>query len=86
MSYPDSFELNFGNDVLIFQYAIDPETPPADYSYILHRDGRVDAHERINATGLNRVSLHRMVMSQITFDELNPPLVVYVKMGSGDRI
>ena len=71
---------------MIFQYTIDPETPPADYSYILHRDGRVDAHERINATGLNRVSLHRMVMSQIDFDELNPPLVVYVKMGSGDRI
>jgi hypothetical protein len=86
MSYPDSFELNFGNDVLTFQYVIDPETPPTDYSYILHRDGRVDTHDRINTTGLNRVSLHRIVMSQITFDELNPPLVVYVKMGSGDRI
>lgn len=86
MSYPDSFELSFGNDLLTFQYVIDPTTPPTDYSYILHHDGCVDVHDRINTTGLNRVSLRRMIMSQIPFDELNPPLVVYVKMGSGDRI
>lgn len=85
MPYPDSFELSYGNDTLVFQYVCDPTIPPDDYSYIIHRDGRVDANERINSVGLNRVSLQRTILSQIPFDELNPPLVIYVKMGSGDK-
>lgn len=80
-----SFSLNYGNAELVFNYWLDPAIPPTDYSYIIHHNGRVDVHESINATALNRVSLQRTILSQISIDELNPPLVIYVKVGNGER-
>lgn len=80
MSIKGRFELCYGDAELIFDYECDPETPMEDYSYIIHRNGRVDVHERINTIGLNRVSLQRTILSQIPIDDLNPPLVIYIKV------
>lgn len=80
MSSSGRFELCYGNDTVVFDYECDPEKPMEDYSYIIHRNGRVDVHERIEATGLNRVSLQRTILSQIPVDDLNPPLVIYIKV------
>lgn len=80
MSNSGRFELWYGDAAMVFDYECDPVKPMEDYSYIIHRDGRVDVNERINTVGLNRVSLQRTLLSQISIDDLNPPLVIYIKV------
>lgn len=75
-----SFSLNYGNAELTFHYDIDPITPPEDWTYILHRDGRVDVKPGLTTVGLNRVMVRAVILGQIEYDDLNPPLVIYIKV------
>lgn len=75
-----SFSLNYGNAELTFHYDIDPITPPEDWTYILHRDGRVDVKPGLTTVGLNRVMVRAVILEQIEYDDLNPPLVIYIKV------
>lgn len=81
--YPDRVEFNYEDDEFIIHYVVDPAIKPLHWDYILHHGGKVELNSHVKPDSSVRALLHSLIMDQIPYDELNPPLVVYVHVSSG---